>query len=166
MTKPLYFDMLSIRASNYVGVKLPGCCSFYCLAFFTDPCTLTAAATLVEQFRTADMTGFVQNDRFNIGREKREDPFHTHAIRDLTDSKAGGCAAALLLDHIAFERLDPFLVTFNDLIVHGNIITSFELGKLPFCCKLLVYKGNCVHNLKFKDGKGRDLPVIKQIYSC
>ena len=75
-------------------------------------------------------------------------------------------AISLAFDHVPLEALDTLLVTFNDLIVHGNIVTSFELGELPFCCKLLVYKGNCVHNLKFKDGKGRDLPVIKQIYSC
>jgi hypothetical protein len=38
-------------------------------------------------------------------------------------------AFALTLDHIAFKALDPLFISFLDLIVNGNIITSFEAGE-------------------------------------
>ena len=102
------------------------------------------------------MSCFVYQDRINVWRIEREQPFYTNAVRDLTNSEAGGSAISLLFDHIAFERLDPFFVTLNDLVVNSNIVTGFEFREFFLACHLLVYKGNsCVHNSKFKDGKGK-----------
>lgn len=96
------------------------------------------------------MTGLVYHDRIDIRRIKREDPFHTNTIGYLADRKAGGMAAALFFDHIAFKGLDPFFIAFNDLIVHGNIVTGLECGKILLSCQLLMYVGDGVHNSKFR----------------
>lgn len=116
---------------------------------FLDPCALTAALTLVEQFGTTNTTSLVQDDRVDVGREEGEQTLYAYAVRDLTHRKGSGSTLALQLDHIAFKGLDTLLVTFNNLIVHSDIITSFELGEFFFASKLLVDKCNSVvHNFK------------------
>ena len=62
---------------------------------------------------------------------------------------------ALTLDHIAFKALDPLFISFLDLIINGNIITSFEAGECIITGQLFVYKGySRIHNINFKDGEG------------
>lgn len=145
------------RGSEYSATVLFSC-SFGHHSLFTDPGALTAAAALVEQFRAANMTGLIQYDRINIGRIKRKNPFHTHAIGDLANGKTGRLAVTLLLDHISFKGLDPFLVTLYDLVIHCDIITGLKSGKFFFTGQLLVYvcNGVRVHDLKFRTAKVRD----------
>src|SRR5690606_19239859 len=97
------------------------------------------------------ITALVQNDRFNVGGEEGEYPFNAYSIRDLANSKAGCSTLALLLDHISFERLDTFLVSFYNLVVHGDIVTCPELRELFFTGQLLVYVCNGVHKPVFKE---------------
>ena len=95
------------------------------------------------------MSGFIQYDRIDVRRIKREYPFYSHTIRDLTNCKAGSVSVTLLLDNISLEGLDTLLVSFYDLIVHSDIITRFEGGKLFFTGKLFVYVCYGVHDPKF-----------------
>jgi hypothetical protein len=91
----------------------------------------------------------------------REGPLHTHAVRHLADGESSRLAFALALDHIAFEALDPLFVTFYNFIVNGHIVSGFEAGHGSFARQLLVYECySGVHNLNFKDGKGRAFPPI------
>ena len=64
-------------------------------------------------------------------------------------------AASLALDHIPFERLDPFLVSFYDLVVNSDIVTRFEFGEFLLAGQLLMYVCNGAHVCDFKEGKGR-----------
>ena len=57
---------------------------------------------------------------------RSEYTLHTYTVRDLTNGERGGGTIALRLDHIALERLDTLLGSFNDLVVDGNVITGFE----------------------------------------
>src|SRR5258705_13977416 len=81
-------------------------CSFSSHTLFTDPGTFTTTLALVKQFCTADMAGFVQFNRINIGRIKRKDPFNAYTIRDLANSKSGSMASPLFFKYITFKRLD------------------------------------------------------------
>lgn len=86
----------------------------------------------------------------------RESPFHAHAVRNFPHGEGSGAALALALDHIAFEALDTLFITFYDFIIDRYIVASFEGRIGRFGGQLLVYE--CygrIHNLKFKDGKGR-----------
>ena len=48
--------------------------------FFTYPGTLSTTFALIEQFRTTNMAGFINFDRVNIRRRKRENSFYTYSI--------------------------------------------------------------------------------------
>ena len=62
-------------------------------------------------------------------------------------------ASALALDHIAFERLDSLLISFDNLIVHSDIITRLEFGKILLAGQLLMYICYGVHNCNFRTAK-------------
>jgi hypothetical protein len=56
---------------------------------------------------------------------------------------------SLFFDYIAFERLDPFFISFDDLVVNGNIVAGFESGKIFLTGQLLMYICLGVHNPGF-----------------
>ena len=60
---------------------------------------------------------------------------------------------ALAFDHISFERLDPFFITLNDLIINGNVVASFKLGEFLLARQLLVYICDGVHFSDFRTAK-------------
>jgi len=129
-------------------------CCFQCSFLLLDPCALTATTTLVVQFGATYTTGFVQDDRVDVRGVDREKTLNANAVGDLPYSKGGSCALALQLDHVSTERLDPFLVSFNDFIVDSDVITGFKLGEVFFARKLFVDEGNgSVHNSKFREAK-------------
>jgi len=131
-------------------------CNILFNSFLLDPCALTTAASQEVKFGFTYFTHFVEGNRLNMRRGNRESPFHAHTVRNLTDGKSGGMSFALAFDHIAFEALDPFFITFLDFIIDGNIVSCFKPWKGIISGKLLMYKCYCrIHNLKFKDGKGR-----------
>jgi hypothetical protein len=91
-----------------------------------------------------------------MGRCNGESPFHTYAIGDFPDGEGCRGAFSLALDHITLEALDPLFVPFHDLIVDSNIVASLKAREGAFGGQLLMYKCySRIHNLKFKDGKGR-----------
>ena len=96
------------------------------------------------------MPCFIQHNGINIRREKWEHPFNAYSVRDLANRKAGRSPVSLLLDHVTLEGLDPFLVSFYDLIIHSDIITWLEGRKLLLTTHLLMYIGDRVHNDAFK----------------
>lgn len=119
-------------------------------SFFLDTGALTATVALEVQFCPANAAYLVHFQRLDVGGEQGEGPFYADAVGDLTDSERGGLASSLTLDHVAFEALDTLLVSFDDLIVDGDVVTGFELRKLSFSRQLLVYKSySSVHNNSF-----------------
>jgi hypothetical protein len=123
-------------------------------SFFLDPCAFSASCSEVEQFSLTHLTGFVQNDRVDIWRGYRESSFYTNTIRNLSNGESSSGTLALAFDYIAFEALDPFFASFNDLIVDSYIVTSLELWKILDLGQLLVYECDClVHNFKLGQQK-------------
>ena len=110
------------------------------------------------------MTGLIQHDRLDIRRVKREYPFNTNTVGDLSNCEAGSSACSLAFDHIAFERLDPFFITLNDPVVHSDIITCFKCREFFLRGQLFVYLFSRFHVLVFKEGKGRVYDMIFQEY--
>lgn len=106
-----------------------------------DAGALAAAVALEIQFGPAYPADFVQLHRLDIGREQREGPFHTHAIGDLPNREGGGMSLTLPLDHFTFETLDTLLVSFDDLIIDGDVVTRLEGRNLSFARQLFVYEG-------------------------
>lgn len=107
---------------------------FQCSFLFLYAGALAGTFALIIQLGAAYTARFVQYDRFNVRGEEGEQPFHAYAIGNLADGKSGRSALALAFDHVSAEGLDPFLVSFDDLIIYGNIITGFKLGKFFFAC--------------------------------
>lgn len=132
-------------------------------AFFLDTGTLTAALTQVVQFGAAYLTRLVQHDRIDVGRQDREQTLHTNTIRDLTHCERCSCTISLLFDNISTETLDTLFTTFYNLVVNGNIVTSFESRMGLFSCQLIVNKLNCcVHNFSFlRTAKVRGKLIIR-----
>src|SRR5688572_9022119 len=62
---------------------------------------------------------------------------------------------ALALDNISFKRLDPFLITFNNFIINGNVVACLEFWEIFLAGQLLMYVCYGVHFCNFKEGKGR-----------
>src|SRR5688572_13385304 len=62
---------------------------------------------------------------------------------------------ALALDNISFKRLDPFLITFNNFIINGNVVACLEFWEIFLAGQLLMYVCDGVHSCNFKEGKGR-----------
>lgn len=125
-------------------------------SFFFDPCAFAASAAEEIQLGTANFTGFIEYDRLDIGRIDREGPFYSNGIGNLAHGK--GCSSTLTLafDHIALKALDTFLVTFNDLVVNGNIVPCFEFGNIFGDGELCVYKIYCgIHILEIWTAKVR-----------
>jgi hypothetical protein len=133
-----------------VGLLL--CSSFaYGLTLFLDTSALTATGTLEEQLGATNAANLVQIERLDIGRKEGEGPLNTHAIGDLPNGEGSCLASTLTLDHITLETLDTFLVSFDDFIVNGDVITGFELRKFSFSCQLFVHKGySSLHKKTFK----------------
>ena len=65
------------------------------------------------------------------------------------DVQLGDPTLALALDNVAAEALDTLFVTFNDLIVNGNIVTGFKSREFSFGGQLLVNKCYSVHDDRF-----------------
>src|SRR6188768_1218234 len=105
-------------------------------ALFLDTGTFAAQSTQVIQFRTANLTYFMQNDAFNVGAVQREQALNTNPIADLAYSKGSCSSIALAFDHITLKALDTLFITFNNSIVNSHIITSFKSGILFCSCKL------------------------------
>ena len=61
----------------------------------------------------------------------------------------------LSFDHIAFKRLDPFFISFNDLIVTVILSPGLNLGNsfLPVNCSCT--NAIAFITLIFKEGKGK-----------
>jgi hypothetical protein len=97
----------------------------------------------------------VHEDGLDVRGIDGKQPFHPDAVGDFADRKGGGEARSLALDDVSLEALDTFLVAFDDLIVHGNIISSLEGRELLFGGQLLVDKSGGVHNHKFEECKGK-----------
>jgi hypothetical protein len=112
-------------------------------SFLLDPRALTAPAAQEVKFSAAYLTGLVQNDRFDIRRVHRESSFNSHSVRYFTHCECCSSSLALALDHIAFKALDTLLITFNDLVVDGNIVACLEFWRLFLRGQLLVYKSYC-----------------------
>lgn len=130
---------------------------FHRLTLFLDTCALTATLTLVVQLGTANTTYLMQEDGLDIGREEGEQTLHTYAIGDFTYSESGSSTYTLYFNYIAFEGLDTLLVTFNDFIVNGDVVTGFEFGVFLFTSELLVHKlDSGLHNFNFKECKDKD----------
>ena len=120
------------------------------LAFFLDTGALAAAGTLEEQLGAANPANLVQLERLDVGREQGEGPLYTYTVGDLPYSKGGCLARTLTFDHITFETLDTLLVSFDDLIIDGDVVTGFELRKVSLSRHLFVYKGySSLHNKNF-----------------
>lgn len=123
-------------------------------SFFLNPCAFTTSAAEEIQFRPANFTSFIQHDGFDIGRIHREGSFHTNGIRNLTYGKGSCSTLTLTFDHIALKTLDTFLITFNDLVVNGNIVPCFEFGNFFSNGQLCVYKIYCgIHILEIWTAK-------------
>jgi len=138
-----------------------------------DTGALTAALTLKIQLGAAYAANLVQLHRFDIWGEQGECPFHTYTVRDLPHSEGGCLAFALTFDHLTLEALYTLLVTFDDLVVHRDVVTGLEVRKLSFSRQLFVYKSySSVHKTKIcdagcvllKDGKGSEISRKVQIY--
>jgi len=123
---------------------------FCCHSLFLDTSALTAAGTLEVQFCTTYAAYLVQLDGLDIGGKQGESPFYAHAIGDLPYGEGSRVACTLTFDNISLEALDTLLITFNNFIVDGDVVTGFELRELSFSCQLLVYKSySSVHNSNF-----------------
>ena len=121
-----------------------------CHSLFLDTGALTAAFTLEVQLGAAYPADLIYIDGLNIGGEQGKGSFHTHTIGNLTHGEGGCMPFSLTLNDFAFEALDTLLVSFQDLIVHRDIVTGLELRKLSFSRQLLVHKSySSVHNLNF-----------------
>lgn len=118
-------------------------------ALFFDTRALTTTATLEVKLGATHLTYFVHRDRLDIGRVDGEQTLNTYTIGDFTNGEGSRHARTLALDHIALKTLNTLFVTFYNLIVYGDIVTSFELGELTLYGKLLVYICYCVHNSDF-----------------
>lgn len=130
---------------------------FHRLTLFFDTGALTAALTLVVQLGTANTTYLMQEDGLDIGREEGEQTLHTYAIGNFPYGESGGSTYTLYFNHVAFEGLDTLLVTFNDFIVNGDVVTGFEFGVFLFTSELLVHKlDSGLHNFNFKECKDRE----------
>src|SRR5688572_5530103 len=99
------------------------------------------------------MASLVQHNGFNIGRKIREYPFYTDSVRDLTHGEACSMPSALFFNYIAFERLYPFLVPFDDLIIDCDIISWLESWEILLTGQLFVYEISGVHNDVFTSRK-------------
>lgn len=131
--------------------------SFHRLTLFLDTGAFTATLTLVVQLSATNTTYLMQQDGLDVGREEGEQTLHTYAIGNFTYGEGGSSTIALYFNYIAFEGLDTLLVTFNDFIVNGDIVTGFEFGVFLFTSELLVHKlDSGLHNFNFKDGKDKE----------
>lgn len=119
---------------------------------FLNAGRFAAAFALIVKLGTTYAAGFVYHHGLNVGREKREQPLHAYAVRNFSNGERSGSALALGLNHVAAERLDALLVSFNDFIVNGDVVTGFKPGKSFFIGQLFVNKGNSgLHNKKFRE---------------
>ena len=110
------------------------------LLLFLDTGALTAAATQVVKFCTANTASLVDLDRVDVGRKQREYTLNAYTVRNFPYGKRLGKSTSLTFDYITLEGLDTLLATFNDLIINGYVVTGFKLRKFFLPGQLLMYK--------------------------
>jgi len=142
-------------ASIFIGIWS----GFNSHSFFFNTCTFTWTISKEIQFRPAHSPSLIQFNRFNIWGKEREGPFNANPIGDFSYRESGSLASALALDNIAFKTLDTSLVSFYNLVIDSDVITSLEFREFLLACQLIVYKLNCVHDFWFKGGKGREMEL-------
>lgn len=113
--------------------------------FFLDAGRLTRAFAQVKQTSPTNLSYLVYLDGVNVRTVHREQAFNANAIRHLTDREGSRIAMALDLDHIPFEGLDTFFISFHDLVIHRDVITRLEAWMLLLAGQLFVYKLNGIH---------------------
>jgi hypothetical protein len=126
-------------------------------AFLFNTSAFTTTSTLEEKFCTANTTGFIQLNRFDIGRKNRKCSFNTYTIGDFPYSKGSSTTLTLAFDYIATEALDTLFTTFDNFIVYSYIVTRFKLRELFFSvnCSCINWTAAFMTS-KFWGGKGSE----------
>ena len=98
-----------------------------------DASLLTGKVAEVVDAGAADFTDLVDLDAVDEGGLEGEDPLDADATGNLADGeRLGERVGAFDLDHDASELLEPFLVSFFDLVGHGDGVTCLELGEAGY----------------------------------
>jgi|GEM_PF-5562685 len=135
------------------------------LLLFLDTGRFTAALTEIEEFSTTYTAYFIEYDRLDIWRVQRKQTLNTYPIRDLSNSECLRGTASLTFDHITLKRLDTLFISFNDFIVNGNVIASFEFWEFFFTGHLLVNKSYGIHfYFDFGSAKVTGIFLIPKIF--
>ncbi len=109
-------------------------------SFFADTGFLATKFPEIINPCSPDNTSFIYIDLVNERRRSRKNPFNTDVPGDLPDSKGFVDTFAGSLKNHTLEVLDPFLVSFLDLIMNGDGITSLECREFPFLNKCIFYE--------------------------
>ena len=99
---------------------------------------LTDLVTQVVQLSASYLTVTNDVDLNNVRGVDGEYLLHAAAVRNTSDGKGLGDAAAVLGDNGTFEHLDSLTGTLNDLVVDTNGVTDVNFGHLSL--QLLVCK--------------------------
>ena len=122
-----------------LGEASPGREDFYLLGVGLDEFLLLDASLRsgevaeVVDAGAADLTDLVDLDAVDEGGLDGENPLDSDATGNLADGeRLGEGIGALDLDHDASELLEPFLVSFFNLVGHGDGVTCLELGEAGY----------------------------------
>jgi len=91
---------------------------------------LTTQTSEVVDARLADRTQLVDFDVLNHRRSDGEASLNTDVVGNLADGECASLTLATTLNDNTLESLQTFLLTFNDLVGHGDGITCSELRKI------------------------------------
>ena len=95
-----------------------------------DASLLSREVAEVVDAGAADLTDLVDLDAVDERGLDGENPLDSDATGNLADGeRLGEGVSAFDLDHDATELLEPFLVSFFDLVGHGDGVTCLELGE-------------------------------------
>jgi len=87
---------------------------------------LTNAIANVVKLSTSNLTDTNDVDLLHIGRVDGERLLHAATVRNSSDGKGLGDAAAVLGDYGSFEHLDSLTRTLLDLVVNTNGVTDAD----------------------------------------
>jgi hypothetical protein len=104
----------------------------------------------VEQASTANLATLGYLDIYDVGRSIWKNTLNTNAIRNFTYGEGFGRSRTFDLNYITTEGLDTLLVTFNDFIIHNDVVSCSESRHLPSWGQLFMHKLDSIHGAKFE----------------
>lgn len=128
---------------------------FYLYSFFPDPGFLSAKVPEVINTSPSYDTFFVDVNFIDKWGRQRENSFDANISGDLSHCKGLIDTFTCSLQHHSLEVLDPFLVTFFNLIMDRDGITGLEYREFPLGNKTVfdeLYGLRAIHNIQIIKG--------------